>query len=40
MQRSIAFRKELPREALKPWLNAWQQLGEPPVAEADTSHCE
>jgi hypothetical protein len=23
-QRSIAFRKELPREALKPWLNAWQ----------------
>jgi|SRR5665647_1649523 hypothetical protein len=28
-QRSIAFRKELPREVLKPWLNAWQQLGEP-----------
>jgi hypothetical protein len=28
-QRSIAFRKELPREMLKPWLNAWQQLGEP-----------
>src|SRR5216683_7356231 len=27
-QRSIAFRKELPREVLKPWLNAWQQLGE------------
>jgi hypothetical protein len=27
--RSIAFRKELPRDALKPWLNAWQQLGEP-----------
>ncbi|MDB5610263.1 MAG: hypothetical protein JWP25_7163 [Bradyrhizobium sp.] len=27
--RSIAFRKELPREVLKPWLNAWQQLGEP-----------
>jgi hypothetical protein len=27
-QRSIAFRKELSREALKPWLNAWQQLGE------------
>jgi hypothetical protein len=30
-QRSIAFRKELPREALKPWLNAWRQLGEPPA---------
>ncbi len=30
-QRSIAFRKELSREVLKPWLNAWQQLGEPPV---------
>jgi hypothetical protein len=29
--RSIAFRKELPRGDLKPWLNAWQQLGEPPV---------
>lgn len=28
-QRSIGFRKELPRELLKPWLNAWQQLGEP-----------
>jgi hypothetical protein len=27
-QRSIAFRKELPRATLKPWLNAWQQLGE------------
>jgi hypothetical protein len=32
--RSIAFRKERPRADLKPWLNAWQQLGEPPVAEA------
>ena len=28
-QHSIAFRKELPREVLKPWLNAWRQLGEP-----------
>jgi hypothetical protein len=25
-QRSIAFRKELPGEVLKPWLNAWQKL--------------
>jgi hypothetical protein len=27
-RRSIAFRKELPREVLKPWLDAWQQLGD------------
>ncbi len=26
-QRSIAFRKELPRDALKPWLEAWHLLG-------------
>ena len=26
-QRSIAFRKELPRQVLKQWRNAWQLLG-------------
>ena len=25
-RRSIGFRKELPREALAPWLNAWNRL--------------
>lgn len=28
-KRSIKFRKELSRERLKPWLNAWHLLGEP-----------
>jgi hypothetical protein len=28
-ERSIGFRKELSREELKPWLNAWHLLGEP-----------
>jgi hypothetical protein len=27
--RSLGFRKELPRENLKQWLNAWELLGEP-----------
>jgi len=27
-RRSIAFRKELPRQTLKPWLYAWHLLGE------------
>ena len=28
-QRSIGFRKELAKEDLRPWLNAWHLLGEP-----------
>jgi Holliday junction resolvase-like predicted endonuclease len=28
-RRSIGFRKELPKEDLKPWRNAWHLLGEP-----------
>ena len=29
-QRSIRFRKELPRDVLGEWYHAWQLLGEPP----------
>ena len=36
-QRSIKFRKELPREALQPWLRAWHLLGHPPFTSSQPS---
>jgi Holliday junction resolvase-like predicted endonuclease len=31
-ERSIGFRKELTKEELRPWLNAWHLLGEPTLS--------
>ncbi|MGO8740156.1 hypothetical protein [Rhodoblastus sp.] len=37
-RRSIKFRKELPRDALKSWMNAWKLLGEAPQSPESLNH--